>query len=126
MVRTCSNILGALRLIDRKGFPRKMDTAEYFEKLVKPFACVLVLECPVEVLQQRLLQRRRVDDNAETIRKRVETFNVTTAVVLEKYATAGKIGRVNADAEVAVVAADIQRALEGHNVDLQAKSSHRS
>jgi adenylate kinase family enzyme len=87
--------------------------------VVKPFVCVLVLECPVEVLQARLLQRRRVDDDAETVRKRVETYNVTTKVVLDKYEAEGKVARVGADAEIEVVAEEVRRALEGCGVVLQ-------
>jgi UMP-CMP kinase len=101
------------------GFPRKLDTAEYFEGLVTPFACVLVLECPVEVLQARLLQRRRADDDAKTVRKRVETYNVTTKVVLDKYEAEGKVVRVGADKEVEVVAEEVRRALEGCGVVLR-------
>ena len=81
-----------------------------------------MLECPVEVLQERLLQRCRNDDDAETIGKRVETYNVTTKVVLEKYAAAGKVVKVDANAEVEVIAAEIVKVLERHKVVLQARA----
>jgi adenylate kinase family enzyme len=81
-----------------------------------------VLECPVEALQKRLLQRRRADDDAETIRKRVETYNITTAMVLDKYDAVGKVVRVNADAEVEEVATGIGKALERLSVMLRVRT----
>jgi UMP-CMP kinase len=80
-----------------------------------------VLECSVEVLYERLLQRRRDDDDAETIQKRIQTYVVTTAVVLEQYTAAAKVVRIDADAEVEVVATEILKALTGHKVVLQAR-----
>ncbi|KAF2687488.1 P-loop containing nucleoside triphosphate hydrolase protein, partial [Lentithecium fluviatile CBS 122367] len=114
-------VVKGVQTIILDGFPQKLETTEYFEEFVKPFACVLVLECPVEVLQKRLLERRRADDDAETIVKRVDVYNQTTAVVLDKYKAAGKLVRVDADAEVVKVAAEIKRVLEASGVRLEAR-----
>ena len=54
------------------GFPRKLDQAAFFERTVCPSALTLFLNCPEEVMEQRLLKRGetsgRDDDNADSIR----------------------------------------------------------
>lgn len=85
-------------LID--GFPRKLDQAGAFEKDVSDFAFVLFFDCPEEVMEERLLKRGetsgRVDDNAESIRKRFDTFVKTSMPVIEYYEAKGKVRRVDA------------------------------
>ncbi|KAL3701058.1 hypothetical protein R1sor_019080 [Riccia sorocarpa] len=76
-----------LFLID--GFPRAIDQAKAFEaKICRPDK-VLFLECPKEVMQQRLLKRGessgRSDDNEATIIKRFETFEKESLPVIGHY-----------------------------------------
>ncbi|ORY38281.1 ADK-domain-containing protein [Neocallimastix californiae] len=63
-------------LID--GFPRTLDQAKSFEENVGPVKSVLYFDCPPEVLEERLLERGktsgRADDNIDTIKKRLETY----------------------------------------------------
>ncbi|KAL2623087.1 hypothetical protein R1flu_003292 [Riccia fluitans] len=73
-----------LFLID--GFPRAIDQAKAFEaKICRPDK-VVFLECPKEVMQQRLLKRGessgRTDDNEATIIKRFETFEKESPPVI--------------------------------------------
>lgn len=86
-------------LID--GFPRKLDQAGAFEKDVSDFDFVLFFDCPEEVMEERLLKRGetsgRVDDNAESIRKRFDTFVKTSLPVIEYYEAKGKVRRVAAN-----------------------------
>ena len=48
----------------------------------------LYLDCPMEEMEQRLLERGktsgRADDNKETIRKRLETFKQETETIISE------------------------------------------
>ena len=61
--------------------------------------CVLYFEVPDEVMVQRLLKRAetsgRVDDNEETIKKRLKTFHDLTEPVVGHYEEKGKVCRVS-------------------------------
>ena len=85
-------------LID--GFPRKMDQAVYFEDSVCPSACTLFLDCPEDVMNERLLNRGktsgRSDDNEESIRKRFRTFVETSMPVVDYFEGQGKVVKVSA------------------------------
>jgi UMP-CMP kinase len=80
------------------GFPHKLDQAILFEESICAPECVLVLECPDEVLQERLQKsawtERRLDDNTNTIGKRLRTFREATSVVLDRYEGQGKLVRI--------------------------------
>ncbi|KAF9969555.1 hypothetical protein BGZ73_008052 [Actinomortierella ambigua] len=83
-------------LID--GFPRKMDQALEFERVVVPSKFILFFECPEEVMLQRLLKRGetsgRSDDNIESIRKRFRTFTETSMPVIDHYSSLNKVHTV--------------------------------
>jgi adenylate kinase len=85
-------------LID--GFPRAMDQADMFERMVKPAVLVLAFDCPEEVMEARLLKRGetsgRSDDNAATIRKRFDTFVSQSMPVISHYEQLGKCHRISA------------------------------
>jgi adenylate kinase len=85
-------------LID--GFPRALDQAEAFERIIAPPELVLAFDCPEEVMRARLLTRGqssgRSDDNADTILKRFVTFKSQSLPVIEHYAALGKAARISA------------------------------
>ena len=60
---------------------------------------VLVFECSEEVMVGRLVERGRtsgrVDDNEETIRKRLHTFQQSTLPVIEHYQASGRVRKVH-------------------------------
>lgn len=90
-------------LID--GFPRNIEQGEMFEKGVVPCRFLLNLECPEEVMEKRLIHRAkdgsaRVDDNAETIRKRFQTHVTTCVPVLAHYEKKGKLRQVDASKSI--------------------------
>ncbi|KAF0305080.1 Adenylate kinase isoenzyme 1 [Amphibalanus amphitrite] len=64
-------------LID--GYPREVEQAVKFEEQVCPCTLVIYFELSDEVMTQRLMKRGetsgRVDDNEETIKKRLQTFH---------------------------------------------------
>ncbi|CAG8507101.1 5657_t:CDS:2 [Acaulospora morrowiae] len=84
-------------LID--GFPVQMGQAVKFEKEVAPAQLVLYLECPENVMLKRLLKRGetsgRVDDNAETIRRRFKTFVENSYPIVDYYKEQGKIRSIS-------------------------------
>ena len=59
---------------------------------------ILFFECSEEVMEERLMKRGetsgRVDDNAETIKKRLKTFVEKTMPVLASYGEKNKVKRV--------------------------------
>lgn len=85
-------------LID--GFPRKMDQAVFFEESVCPSRCTLFLDCPEDVMRERLLNRGktsgRSDDNEESIKKRFKTFVETSMPVVDYFGQQGKVVKVSA------------------------------
>jgi len=85
-------------LID--GFPRKMDQAVFFEDSVCPSRCTLFLDCPEDVMNERLLNRGktsgRSDDNEESIKKRFKTFVETSMPVVDYFEGQNKVIKVSA------------------------------
>ena len=60
---------------------------------------MLFFECNEEVMEERLIKRGqtsgRVDDNAETIKKRFATFMEKTLPVVQSYEEKNKVKRVS-------------------------------
>lgn len=108
-------------LID--GFPRKLDQAVFFEETVCPSKLVLFLNCPEDVMLERLLKRGetsgRDDDNIESIRKRFRTFEETSMPVVTDFEKKGKVIRVEATGTQEEVYERIRKALEGYGVSPQ-------
>ena len=74
-------------LID--GFPREIQQGVSFGNEICLAQMVLYFDCPDEELTRRLLKRGqtsgRVDDNEESIKKRLTLFHEKTAPVIEHY-----------------------------------------
>ncbi|OQV18304.1 Adenylate kinase isoenzyme 1 [Hypsibius exemplaris] len=96
-------------LID--GFPREVSQALEFEKQVGCCAQVIYFEVPFDVMSERLIRRGitsgRADDNAETIRKRLQTFADQTIPVVSHYQKAQKTTIIPANREVDAIFADV-------------------
>ncbi|KAH8915273.1 UMP-CMP kinase [Atractiella rhizophila] len=105
-----------LFLID--GFPRKMDQAHKFEQAVCPVSLVLFLQCPQDVLLQRLLERGktsgRADDNEESIKKRFKTFIETSMPVVEYYRSqeGEKVAEIDTTPDIDTVYQSVQPAIK--------------
>jgi len=72
------------------GFPRNFDNLEGWTRCMKgvsAVAGVLVYQCPLSVLEERILNRGkesgRSDDNVETLRRRFKTFEQDTTPVID-------------------------------------------
>lgn len=94
------------------GFPRNRDNYQGWEKIMGEYADVrflLFLECPEEVMQQRLLGRNegRTDDNLESIKKRFKTYETETMPIVQIFEKQGKVRKVIADRSVEEVYADV-------------------
>lgn len=74
-------------LID--GYPREKEQGIRFEEVVAPVNVILFFDAKEETLVSRLLNRAktsgRVDDNEETIKKRLQTFITHTDQIVNHY-----------------------------------------
>ena len=100
-------------LID--GFPRAMDQAIFFEESVCPSKCTLFLDCPEEVMRERLLNRGktsgRSDDNEESIVKRFRTFVETSMPVVDHFEEEGRVIKVSAEGSELDIYTDVVKGL---------------
>ncbi|KAG2564641.1 hypothetical protein PVAP13_7NG086400 [Panicum virgatum] len=84
-------------LID--GFPRCEENRIAFERIVGREPDVVVFfDCPEDEMVKRLLGRNqgRVDDNIETIKKRLKVFESLNIPVIDYYSSRGKVRKINA------------------------------
>lgn len=80
------------------GFPRTIPQAEALKKMLADrnteVSGMLELDVPEDMLMERLINRGktsgRADDNAETIKKRLDVYNGQTAPLIEWYEKEGK------------------------------------
>lgn len=83
------------------GFPRNVNQAAFLDELLVKLEqnadCVLNLEVPDEVLVSRLLERKRKDDNEETIRRRLEVYHKDTVPVIDFYQQKGTLETIDGD-----------------------------
>jgi len=101
-------------LID--GYPREVKQGVQFESEIMEAALVIYFEVSGETMTQRLLGRAktsgRVDDNIETIKKRLDTFYKQTEPVVDHYKKQGKLVQVKAEGSVDAIFAEVQPALD--------------
>eukprot|EP00933_Yihiella_yeosuensis_P045259 TRINITY_DN40610_c0_g1_i1.p1 TRINITY_DN40610_c0_g1~~TRINITY_DN40610_c0_g1_i1.p1 ORF type:complete len:1525 (+),score=439.03 TRINITY_DN40610_c0_g1_i1:526-4575(+) len=96
------------------GFPRSVEQAKRFEQEIAEVAFMLYLETSEETMKARIMGRagdnpERVDDNPETIAKRLKTFEERTLPLLDYYSPIGKIRKVSADGSVDEVNAEAKK-----------------
>ena len=97
------------------GFPRNVDQASFLDKLLTELALkadsVINLEVPDEVLVERLLARKRKDDNEETIRRRLEVYHQDTVPVITYYSDRGVLKGIDGNLTMEEVTNSLQAAL---------------
>ncbi|XP_058205617.1 probable UMP-CMP kinase 2 isoform X2 [Rhododendron vialii] len=84
-------------LID--GFPRTEENRRTYERVVGAEPnIVLFFDCPEEEMVKRVLSRNqgRVDDNIDTVKKRLEVFNALNLPVINYYSEKGKLYKIPA------------------------------
>jgi adenylate kinase len=101
-------------LID--GYPRELDQGKRFEAEVATVNSVLYFEVKDETMKKRLLKRAetsgRVDDNEETIVKRLKTFHQHTQPVIDYYEKQGKVCKIVAEGSVDEIFAQVTAYLD--------------
>ena len=105
------------------GFPRTLVQAEGLDRMLaeKGLALnsVVEIQVPDEELFSRIETRAaqsdvvRADDNAETLRKRLDVYHQQTAPVLPYYAGKNMLKTINGLQDIDSVTADIMKILEG-------------
>jgi len=100
------------------GFPRDLDNlhcweSEMDQKNITIVDFLLFLDCPNDVVVERLLERGktsgRSDDNPETIKKRLETYEQQTRPIIDHFASLGKARTVDSNRSQEEVFADVAR-----------------
>ncbi|XP_059450259.1 UMP-CMP kinase isoform X2 [Corylus avellana] len=84
-------------LID--GFPRSEENRIAFERIMGAEPnIVLFFDCPEEEMVKRVLSRNqgRVDDNLDTMKKRLKVFEAWNLPVINYYAEKGKLHKISA------------------------------
>lgn len=92
-------------LID--GFPRNEDNVKGWNKHMEDKAnvkFVLFFDCDLEICKKRCLDRSqssgRVDDNEESLNKRIQTYLESSKPIIDQYEKEGKVRRVDASGSV--------------------------
>ncbi len=104
------------------GFPRTLPQAEALDEMLarkgKRLDAVVEVRVPDEVLISRIEKRaaetggERADDNAETLKRRLEVYHEQTAPVLPHYERAGLLRVIDGDRPVEDVTAAIKAAIQ--------------
>ena len=98
------------------GFPRTLVQAEALDALLtrleQPLDVVLFFDVDYEEIMQRLLARHRSDDNAETIRKRLQVYEQETAPLRDYYNNKGNLRTVKGVGQIEEISARIFWILE--------------
>ncbi|KAJ1269797.1 hypothetical protein BS78_06G005000 [Paspalum vaginatum] len=98
LIRKAMEMSNAKRvLID--GFPRCEENRIAFERIVGTEPDIVIFfDCPEDEMVKRLLSRNqgRVDDNIETIKKRLKVFENLNIPVIDYYSSRGKIHKIKA------------------------------
>merc|ERR1712013_486666 len=105
---------GCRYLLD--GFPRSLEQAIMFEKEVSACLCALNFVCDDATLRARCLKRAetsgRVDDNEETITKRLDTFHEETDPTVEYLKSMKKVTDIDANKDVEAVWEDVKAVMD--------------
>ncbi|MBN3301597.1 KAD1 kinase, partial [Amia calva] len=101
-------------LID--GYPREVKQGEEFEKKIGAPTLLLYIDAGADTMVKRLLKRGetsgRVDDNEETIKKRLNTYYKATEPVIAFYEGRGIVRKINAEGSVDDVFGQVASALD--------------
>ncbi|KAK9665645.1 hypothetical protein RND81_14G125900 [Saponaria officinalis] len=81
------------------GFPRTEENRLAYERIIgSPPNLVLFFDCPEEEMLKRVLNRNegRVDDNEDTLKKRLQVFRELSLPVVDYYSKKGILHKINA------------------------------
>jgi adenylate kinase len=98
------------------GFPRTLSQAEALDQLLsesgRPLKLVLELQVDEKLLVDRLLQRGRTDDKAETIEERFRQYQRLTQPLLDYYRRRGILRSVDGNGSTEEVFSQIVQAVD--------------
>lgn len=101
-------------LID--GYPREVKQGEEFEKKIAAPSLLLYIDAGADTMVKRLLKRGetsgRVDDNEETIKKRLDTYYKATEPVIALYEGRGIVRKIHAEGTVDEVFKQVSAAVD--------------
>ena len=97
------------------GFPRTISQAHGLDQLLsivrQPHPRVVYFEVATENLVERMLARRRLDDNEETIRRRLEVYQADTAPLIDFYQRRNCLTNIDGNLSLNEVALILQESL---------------
>jgi len=97
------------------GFPRTLPQAATLDELLERQAMsvdgVIELAVPRDELIRRMLARKRADDNPDIFSKRIASFEVQTAPLLDYYSRQGKLASIDGLGTADEIFARVQAAL---------------
>ena len=99
------------------GYPRTAFQAEELDFLLDELGqhlnWAIWLDVPEDVLIQRSIERSRMDDNPEAIKRRVQIFHEETLPMLEYYNYRDRLLKVNGHQPVEQVQVDLRQHVKG-------------
>ena len=103
------------------GYPRNLAQAAALDRLLQrigqPMDYAVQLEVPTELLVERIAGRAqaegRADDNPESVRKRLQVYNDSTAPVIGFYENRGTLTRIDGVGSMDEITARVLAALKG-------------
>ncbi len=103
------------------GFPRSQDNLDAWRELFgadKELPKIVYFDCPYAVLEKRILGRAsftgRSDDNIESVKLRVDTFEAETVPIVERFKAEKKCIEIDSTQARPAVYAEFQRELEAY------------
>jgi adenylate kinase family enzyme len=113
--RACAMIV--LMILIRNEYHYWNDLGIQFEKEVAMCDALIYFDVPDPIMINRLIKRGetsgRIDDNADTISKRLATFHEQTTPILGYYGKQGKLITIDANRKPDEVYTDVTQALQG-------------
>ena len=101
------------------GFPRNLDQANSFEKLLeKKKKIILVIHIVFEKdeiikrIQKRQAEENRVDDNAEVLKSRIDVYSKETEQLIELFKKKGLLKKINGMQSIENVNNDMNKFLD--------------
>ena len=106
------------------GFPRSQDNLDAWNLIIKDSVdvpCLLYFSCSEATMEKRILKRGetsgRSDDNAESIKKRFNTFRTETAPIIEHFQKENKVEEVSAEHDVEEIYSNLKNAIVRRGLD---------
>ena len=82
------------------GYPRTINQSEFLKTNGFKLDGAILLEASDEVVFNRLINRKRADDNPDIIKNRIEVYNKQTKPLIEFYEKENLLIRINAEGTI--------------------------